>query len=63
MKDKVFTRYAEDQELLEDVKHEYEQAVQMAEIYSNILSDMMDAFASVISNNLNIVMKNLKMHL
>jgi len=29
----------------------------MASIYSNILSGMMDAFASVISNNLNIVMK------
>ena len=29
----------------------------MANIYSNILSGMMDAFASVISNNLNVVMK------
>lgn len=31
--------------------------VEMANIYSGILSGMMDAFASVISNNLNIVMK------
>ena len=31
----------------------------MADTYSNILSGMMDAFASVISNNLNIVMKKL----
>ena len=56
-KDKVFTRYEEDRELLEDVMYEYEQAMQMADIYSNILSGMMDAFASVISNNLNRVMK------
>ena len=33
------------------------QAIEMANIYSNILSGMMDAFASVISNNLNVVMK------
>jgi magnesium transporter len=56
-KDKVFTRYEEDRELLEDVMYEYEQAIQMADIYSNILSGMMDAFASIISNNLNRVMK------
>lgn len=49
--------YEEDQELLEDVMIENKQAIEMAEIYSNILSSMMDAFASVISNNLNIVMK------
>ena len=36
---------------------ENRQALEMANIYSNILSGMMDAFASVISNNLNIVMK------
>jgi len=56
-RDKVFTKYEEDRELLEDVKYEYEQAMQMADIYSNILSGMMDAFASIISNNLNRVMK------
>ena len=33
------------------------QAMEMANIYSSILSDMMDAFASIISNNLNVVMK------
>ena len=56
-RDKVFTKYEEDRELLEDVRYEYEQAIQMADIYSNILSGMMDAFASIISNNLNRVMK------
>lgn len=50
-------KYPEDKELLEDVIIENKQAIEMASIYSNILSGMMDAFASVISNNLNIVMK------
>ena len=49
--------YPEDTELLEDVIIENKQAIEMANIYSGILSGMMDAFASVISNNLNIVMK------
>jgi len=49
--------YPEDQDLLEDVIIENKQAIEMASIYSNILSGMMDAFASIISNNLNIVMK------
>ena len=49
--------YDEDQELLEDVLIEIKQAIEMSNIYSSILSGTMDAFASVISNNLNIVMK------
>lgn len=49
----------EDEDLLEDVKIEYDQAYEMVQMYSNILSSMMDAFASIISNNLNIVMKYL----
>ena len=52
-------QYPEDKELLEDVIIENKQAIEMANIYSNILSGTMDAFASVISNNLNIVMKTL----
>lgn len=46
---------AEDQ--IEDVIIENKQAIEMANIHSSILSGMMDAFASVISNNLNVVMK------
>ncbi|KNF09796.1 magnesium transport protein CorA [Gottschalkia purinilytica] len=53
----VIKRYPEDKDLLEDVIIENKQAIEMANIYSNILSGTMDAFASVISNNLNIVMK------
>ena len=50
-------KYPEDTELLEDVIIENTQAIEMANIYSGILANMMDAFASVISNNLNDVMK------
>ncbi|MDR1898550.1 MAG: magnesium transporter CorA family protein [Treponema sp.] len=53
-------RFKEDEkELLEDVVIENKQAIGMANIYSSILTGTMDAFASVISNNLNIVMKRL----
>ena len=50
-------KYPEDTDLLEDVIVENKQAIEIANIYSGILSGTMDAFASVISNNLNIVMK------
>ncbi len=46
-----------DKDMLEDVLIDNKQAIEMSNIYSNILSGMMDAFASVISNNLNVVMK------
>lgn len=49
--------FPDDEDLLEDVIIENKQAIEMANIYSNILSGTMDAFASIISNNLNIVMK------
>lgn len=49
--------YEEDEELLEDVIIENKQAIEMVEMYSNILSNMTDTFTSIISNNLNIVMK------
>lgn len=47
----------DEQDLADDVKIEFRQAQDLADIYSNILSGMMDAFASVIANNLNVVMK------
>jgi magnesium transporter len=49
--------YSEDEELLEDVITENQQAIEMVNISTNILSSTMDAFASIISNNLNVVMK------
>jgi len=48
-----------DPELLEDVEIELRQAEETTSIYSNILTGMMDAYASVISNNLNVIMKRL----
>ena len=55
----LFNYYEEDQDLLEDVLTENQQAIQMTTITTEILSSMMDAFASIISNNLNGVMKAL----
>jgi len=49
----------DDQDLLDEVIIENKQAMDMAKIYSEILSGLMDAFASLISNNLNTVVKTL----
>ncbi|MGI5940242.1 MAG: magnesium transporter CorA family protein [Thermoleophilia bacterium] len=57
LRTKSLKMYEEDEELLEDVIVENKQASEMARIYTDILTGMMDAFTSVISNNLNRVMK------
>ena len=57
LRGRIITLYEEDHDLLEDVLIEVRQAIEMANIYSSIVSGMMDAFASVISNNLNVTMK------
>ncbi len=49
----------EEREVLQDLVVDTSQALEMANIYTNILSSTMDAFASIISNNLNSVMKRL----
>lgn len=49
--------YEEDQELLEDVIIENKQAMEMTDIYHNILRSTMSLFGSIIDNNLNQVMK------
>jgi len=59
MKTRLIKLDEEDRDWLEDVAIDNRQAIEMSDIYSNILSGMMDAFASVISNNLSIVMKRL----
>lgn len=53
----MLRKYPEDADLLEDVIIENKQAMEMCAIYRDIMSGTMDAFASIISNNLNIVMK------
>lgn len=54
---KKFKISADDRDLLEDVWVEYRQAIEMAHVYSNILSNMLNAFSSLISNKINSVMK------
>ncbi len=53
----AFTKFEEDEDLLEDVITENTQAIDMTDVSSSILMNTMDAMASVISNNQNIVMK------
>ena len=51
--------HPQDVEFIDDLLIENRQCYELAMIYSNILSGLMDARASVISNNLNVMMKNL----
>lgn len=53
----LFTLNEDDLDMIEDVIIENKQALDMVEMHRNILESMMDAFASIISNNLNMVMK------
>jgi magnesium transporter len=53
------TQKSFDEDLLEDVEIEMQQARISTNVHSDILTGMMDAFASVISNNVNVVMKRL----
>ena len=53
----MLRKYPDDSDLLEDVIIENKQAMEMCAIYRDIMSGTMDAFASIISNNLNVVMK------
>ena len=57
MRGKIVKLYEEDEDLLEDSIIENKQAIEMSKIYSDILTGTMDAYASIISNNLNGVMK------
>ncbi len=59
LRGKIIKLYDEDEELLEDAIIENKQAIEMSKIYSDILNGTMDAYASIISNNLNGVMKML----
>ena len=57
LKGKIIKLYDEDEDILEDSIIENKQAIEMNKIYSDILNGTMDAYASIISNNLNGVMK------
>ena len=57
MRGKIIKLYEDDEEILEDAIIENKQAIEMSKIYSDILNGTMEAYASIISNNLNGVMK------
>ena len=57
MRGKIIKLYDDDEDILDDAIIENRQAIEMAQIYTNILNGTMDAYASIISNNLNGVMK------
>ena len=57
MRGKIIKLYEEDEDILEDAIIENKQAIETANIYRDILNGTMDAYASIISNNLNGVMK------
>ena len=59
MRGNLIKLYEEDEDILEDSIIENKQAIEMAKIYRDILAGTMDAYASIISNNLNGVMKYL----
>jgi magnesium transporter len=53
----LFQNYSDDAEMLDDVIIEFQQAIEMTSISNNILTQMMGAYASIINNNMNIVIK------
>ena len=57
LRGKIIKLYEEDEDLLEDAIVENKQAIEMSKIYSDILNETMDMYASIISNNINDVMK------
>lgn len=54
---KAIKLYEEDEEILEDTMIENRQAIEMIQTYSEILNGIVDMFGTIVSNNLNIVMK------
>lgn len=58
-KTRILVLDSDDQEWLDDVEVDNRQAMEMADSYSQITAGIMDAFSSVISNNMNVVMQKL----
>lgn len=58
-KTRILKLDSDDQEWLDDVEIDNRQAMEMADTYSQITAGVMDAFSSVISNNMNVVMQKL----
>lgn len=56
-KGNILPLYEGDLDLLEDAMIENKQAIEMSSIYRDILSSITDTYATIVSNNLNLVMK------
>ena len=56
-KGNVIQLYEEDIELLDDTMIENRQGIEMCTIYKEILSSITDTYATIVSNNLNVIMK------
>lgn len=54
---RLLTLYEEDEDLMEDTMIEFNQAIEMTGTYSHILNSTMEAYANIINNNMNVVMK------
>ena len=59
LRGRILKLYEDDRDLLEDSLIEIRQAIEMASIYSSILSGTMDTYSSIVSNNMNDIMKML----
>ena len=57
IKSNILPFYEDDKELLEDTVIEVKQAIEMSTLYKDILSSITDTYATIVSNNLNEVMK------
>lgn len=56
-KGNIIQLYEEDIELLDDTMIENRQGIEMCSIYREILSSITDTYGTIVSNNLNLVMK------
>ena len=57
LKGRVVTLFQEDEDILDDIITENQQSLEMSMTYYNILSNTIAAYSSLVSNNLNVVMK------
>ena len=59
LRSQTYKKYESDFDLMEDTQVEMDQAIEMCSISRSVLNSMMDAFGSIINNNVNAIMKTL----
>ncbi|MEA3513852.1 MAG: magnesium transporter CorA family protein [Nanoarchaeota archaeon] len=57
MSGKVIKLYEQDQDILEDIVIDNKQTIEMTKIFSKIISNIREAYSSILNNNLNKIMK------